>query len=105
MHDDMASERIPPHNLEAEQSLLGSLLLDKESMIKIADIVHPEDFYRDSHRLVFDTMLDLYERHDPIDLLALGNRLEEKNFLQKIGGRAYLVELSNMVPTSAHVVH
>lgn len=101
----MGVERIPPQNMEAEQSLLGCLLIDPESMVKIADKVRPEDFYRDAHKLVFDTMLELYERHDPIDLLSLGNRLEEKGKLQQIGGRSLLVELSNAVPTSAHVVH
>ena len=101
----MAHERIPPQNLEAEQSLLGSLLIDKDAMIKIADIVRADDFYRDANRIVFETMLELYERHDPIDLLALGNRLEEKGRVTHVGGRAYLVELSNAVPTSAHVVH
>ena len=101
----MSVERIPPHNLEAEQSLLGSLLIDKEAMVKIADSLRPEDFYRDSHRIVFDAMLELYERHEPLDILSLGNRLDEKQNLQRIGGRAYLVELSNAVPTSAHVVH
>src|SRR3989339_2178837 len=101
----MATERIPPHNLEAEQSLIGSLLIDKDSLVSVADRLSPDDFYRDSHRLLFDTILELFERHEPIDILALGNRLEEKGILQKIGGRAYLVELSNMVPTSAHVAH
>lgn len=101
----METHRIPPQNLEAEKSLLGSLLVDKDAMVRIADKVQPEDFYSDSNRLIFATMLDLYERHDPIDVLALGNRLEEKDILQKVGGRAYLVELSNAVPTSAHVVH
>ncbi|HBK35237.1 MAG: Replicative DNA helicase [Candidatus Uhrbacteria bacterium GW2011_GWE2_40_58] len=101
----MATERIPPHNLEAEQSLIGSLLIDKDSLVSVADRLSPDDFYRDSHRLLFDTILELFERHEPIDILALGNRLEERGILQKIGGRAYLVELSNAVPTSAHVVH
>jgi replicative DNA helicase len=101
----MSTERIPPHNLEAEQSLLGSLLLDKDCMMNIADRLRPEDFYRDAHRLVYDCITELYERHEPIDILALGNRLEERGVLQKIGGRAYLVELSNAVPTSAHVSH
>jgi replicative DNA helicase len=100
----MSAERMPPHNLEAEQSLLGSLLIDKEAMIKVADIVHAEDFYRDAHRAIFDAMIDLYERHEPVDILTLGNRLEEKGLLQRVGGRAYLVELSNMVATSAHIV-
>jgi replicative DNA helicase len=98
-------ERIPPQNLEAEQSLLGSLLVDKESMVKIADSVRAEDFYRDSHRIIFETMLELYEKHEPLDILSLGNRLEEKGVLQRVGGRAYLVELSNTVPTAAHVVN
>ncbi len=61
-------ERIPPQNLEAEQSLLGSLLLDKDAMLKIADMVAPDDFYSDNHRVVFEAMLDLYGRHEPIDL-------------------------------------
>lgn len=101
----MAVERLPPQNVEAEQSLLGSLLIDQDAMVKIGDVTHAEDFYRDSHRLIFDCMLDLYERHEPIDILTVGNRLEEKGKLQHIGGRAYLVELSNAVPTSAHIGH
>jgi replicative DNA helicase len=98
-------ERIPPQNLEAEQSLLGSLLIDPEAVIKVADIVRPDDFYRDSHGKIFESMLQLFERHDPIDILSLGNRLEEQGFLQRVGGRAYLVELSNIVPTSANAKH
>lgn len=101
----MATERMPPHNLEAEQSLLGSLLIDQEAMLKIADVTRAEDFYRDAHRLIYETMAELYTRHEPIDILSLGNRLEEKGFLQRVGGRATLVELSNAVPTSAHVLH
>ena len=101
----MAKERIPPQNLEAEQSLLGSILIDKDCMVLIADRTQPDDFYRDSHRFIFDTMVELFERHEPLDILALGNRLEEKGQLQKVGGRAYLVELSNAVPSSAHVTN
>ena len=98
MRSSMAvKERIPPQNLEAEQSLLGSLLIDKDAMVKIGDRTRPDDFYRDSHRHIFESMVALYERHDPIDILSLGNRLEEQNLLQCIGGRAYLVELSNIV--------
>ena len=101
----MNAERIPPQNLEAEQSLLGCLLIDKEGMNRIADAIQPDDFYRDAHRHIFTVIADLYERHEPIDLLSLGNRLEEKNLLSQIGGRAYLVELSNATPTSAHIAH
>jgi replicative DNA helicase len=97
--------RIPPQNLEAEQSLLGCLLIEKEALIQVADRVHQDDFYRESHAKIYETMLELFERHEPIDILTLGNRLEEKNWIKIAGGRAYLVELSNIVPTAAHVVH
>lgn len=99
------TERIPPQNLEAEQSVLGALLIDKDAMEKIADILHSDDFYREAHRMIFESIVELYERRDPIDFLALGNKLEEKGVLSRVGGRAYLVELSNTVPTSAHVTH
>jgi replicative DNA helicase len=98
-------ERIPPQNLEAEQSLLGALLLDKDAVIKIADRVGPDDFYSDNHRVIFEAMQDLYRRHEPIDLLSLSNLLAERNGLERIGGRSALVHLSNVVPTSSHVVH
>lgn len=97
--------RIPPHNLEAEESLLGAILIDQETLLKIADAVKAEDFYRDSHRIVFETMIELAERHQPIDILTVGNRLEEKGLLKQIGGRTALVELTNTVTTGAHVVH
>lgn len=98
-------ERLTPQNIEAEQSFLGSLLLDKDAMIKVADSVTPEDFYVDKHRRVYEAMLDLYRRNEPIDLLSLGNRLNEKNELEMIGGRAELIGLSNAVPTASHVEH
>lgn len=96
--------RVPPQNIEAEQSLLGALLIDRASFDKIADISNPEDFYKDSHRLIFETMQELYSKQEPIDLLTLTNSLEEKNILEKIGGRSYLANLSNVVPTSSHII-
>lgn len=97
-------ERLTPQNLEAEQSFLGALLLDKDAVIKVADMLNPEDFYLDKHRRVYESMLDLYRRSEPIDILSLGNRLQEKNELEAIGGRAELIALSNAVPTASHVV-
>ncbi|TAL20202.1 replicative DNA helicase [Patescibacteria group bacterium] len=97
--------RVPPQSVEAEQSLLGSLLLDKDALIKVGDIVSPDDFYRDNHRKIFEAILDLYKKHEPVDLLSLGNRLEELGQLAEIGGRSYLLELANSVPTAGHVVH
>ncbi len=98
-------ERIPPQNLEAEQSLLGCLLIDKDAMIKLLGSVRPEDFYKDAHREIFESMMSLYESHEPIDLLTLTNQLQERSKLDMVGGRSYLVELSTVVPSSAHVTH
>ena len=98
-------ERLTPQNIEAEQSFLGSLLLDKDAIIKVADLLSPEDFYVDKHRRVYEAMIELYRRNEPIDLLSLGNRLQEKNELESIGGRAELIALTNVVPTASHVVH
>ena len=66
---------IPPHNKEAEQSVLGSILIEKEAMIKIVDLLESSDFYYDTHKLIYEAMEDLYSRHDPIDLLTLANLL------------------------------
>lgn len=103
MPDIIELQKIPPQNLEAEMSLLGSILIDKDAMFKIADIVDADDFYKNSHAGIFEIMLELYNKNEPIDVLTLGNRLEEKGILEKIGGRSYLVSLSNAVPTSSHI--
>ncbi len=97
--------KVPPHNIEAEESLIGSLMIDKDSIIKIADLVTANDFYKDSHATIFETIQELYAKHEPLDILSLTNRLEEKKKLKKIGGRSYLLKLSNSVATSSHVVN
>jgi len=97
--------KVPPHNVEAEQAVLGSLLIDKEAITRVADILSPEDFYKDIHRYIYQAMFDLYEHREPIDLLSLSNRLEETGQLELIGGRTYLTNLTNIVPTSSHVVY
>ncbi|MDO8425313.1 MAG: replicative DNA helicase [bacterium] len=98
-------ERIPPQNLEAEQSLLGALLIDKDAMIRVGDCVHADDFYRDAHREIFSAMVALFERREPIDLLSLSNKLNERGKLESVGGRSAIVELSTIVPTAAHARH
>jgi len=103
MPDITDLEKVPPQNLEAEMSLLGSILLDKEAMFKIADVIDAEDFYKNAHVTIFETIIELYNKNEPIDLLTLGNRLEEKEKLENIGGRSYLVNLSNAVPTASHI--
>ncbi|MDD2766309.1 MAG: replicative DNA helicase [Candidatus Moranbacteria bacterium] len=97
--------RVPPHNLEAETSVLGSLMLDKDAVIKIADLLKVGDFYKDAHNLIYETMLTLYEEREPIDVLSLANKLEEKSKLEEIGGSNYLASLVNSVPSSSNVVH
>ncbi|MEK7452950.1 MAG: replicative DNA helicase [Patescibacteria group bacterium] len=100
----ISNDRIPPHSIEAEQSVLGSILLDKESMIKIADVVTPKDFYKKSHKLIYEAMLDLYHDQEPIDVLTVKNRLKDKKQLDEIGGASYLSSLVNSIATPAHVV-
>ena len=102
MSDDLA--RIPPHNLEAERSLLGAVLIDKNAMVKIADTVDVDDFYKTAHARIFETTKELYSKNEPIDVLTLSSRLEEKELIETIGGRSYLVGLSNAVPTASHIV-
>lgn len=96
---------VPPHNLEAEAAVLGSVLIDQESMIKIADFVAADDFYVDKNRLIFDAMVSLYSKREPIDILSLSHTLEVKNQLQDVGGKTYLAELTNAVPTASNVEH
>lgn len=99
------NERIPPHNLEAEEFLIGAVLIDQDAILKIVDVIKVADFYKHAHGVIFETILDLVERHEPVDILTLANRLEEKDLLKRIGGRTTLVELTNKVTTSAHVTH
>jgi len=97
--------KLPPQNLEAESSLLGCLLIDKDAVIKVVDIIRPEDFYKDANGIIFSAMRELYIHHEPIDILTLTSKLEEKKQLEAIGGRTYLAELANSVATSSHIVY
>jgi replicative DNA helicase len=96
-------DKLPPQNVEAEMSLLGSLMLDKEAITKVADLVESRDFYKPVHQIIYDAMLELFIKNDPIDLLSVSGRLKEREKLTEIGGSAYLTELINTVPTAAHV--
>ncbi len=103
--DDNLMERIPPQNIEAEQSLLSCLLIDKDSITKVADTITENDFYRDAHRTIYEVIQELYNKREPIDILTISNRLEEKKILKDIGGRTYLAKLSNLVATSSHIIN
>ncbi|MDO8664614.1 MAG: replicative DNA helicase [Candidatus Liptonbacteria bacterium] len=97
--------KLPPQNLEAEQSVLGSILIDKNSIFKVADQLRPDDFYKPAHEKIYETILELFEKHQPIDILTLTNKLKEKEVLGDVGGSAYLAELTNQVTTTAHLEH
>ncbi len=98
-------EKLPPQSIEAEQSLLGCLVLDKNAITKVADFLGPQDFYRGTHQEIYQACQYLFEKGEPIDLLSLSNRLKEKNQLEEIGGNSYLTELVNSVPTASHVLN
>lgn len=97
--------KIPPQNIEAEKALLASLMLDKEGIIKIVDLIKPEDFYKDTHTKIYQTMLELFDRHEPIDIMTIKHRLDEKKQLDEIGGAGYLSEIVETVTTPSHLMH
>lgn len=97
--------KLPPQNLEAEQSVLGSILIDKNAIFKVADQLTPKDFYAPAHERIYEAIIELYDKHQPIDILSLTNRLKEKELLADIGGSSYLAELTNQVTTASHVDH
>lgn len=97
--------KIPPQNIEAEKALLASLMLDKEGIIKVVDFLRPEDFYKDNHKKIYQAMLELFDRHEPIDIMTVKYRLEEKKKLDDIGGTSYLSEIIETVTTPAHLIH
>lgn len=96
--------RVPPHSLEAEVSVLGAILIDKNAIVEVADILQPDCFYEPNHSLIYQAALELYEERTPIDLVTVAEKLKQKRSLTKIGGRAYLAKLANSVPTASHVV-
>lgn len=102
---DQLQVRIPPHSAEAEGSVLGALLLDKDAIIAVAEFLAPENFYDERNRSIFESCLDLYEERAPIDVLTVAEKLKKKKMLKKVGGASYLAELANKVPTAAHVEH
>jgi replicative DNA helicase len=94
--------RVPPSSLEAEQSVLGALLIDKDAVIEVGPILRPHHFYNDKHSLIFEAITDLYDNREPVDIVTVSEKLKGKKALKKAGGASYLTELVNHVPTSAH---
>lgn len=98
-------QRVPPQNLEAEQSVIGALLLDRDAAHKVAEIVEPEDFYREAHQLIYQAILDLLDSGEAVDTVTLSDRLRKRRELERVGGIAYLTTLVNSVPTAANAEH
>jgi replicative DNA helicase len=94
--------KIPPQNIDAEKSLLGAILIDEEVLPDTTEVVKVADFYEKRHELIFEGMINLFEKHRPVDLLTLTDELKKTKSLDSVGGSAYLTELTNYVPTSAH---
>ena len=105
MSKETGIEKLPPQNIEAEEAVLGALLIDSDAIIRVSAALKAEDFYREKNGWIYSATLALHERHEPIDFLTLCDELERKGQLDEVGGPAYLTGLINAVPTSIHVEH
>lgn len=97
--------RVPPHAPEAEKAVLGALMVDKDAITKVADIISAGDFYKESHNLIFAAMLRLYEHNDPIDVLSISNTLEEQNKMDAVGGASYVASLVRGVTSASNITY
>ena len=98
-------DRMPPQNIEAEQSVLGAVLIEQSSIAKISDVLNPEDFYREAHRLIYRAAMALFERGEAIDFITVVDLLRRENTLEQAGGIAYVTSLANGVPTAANITY
>lgn len=99
----MASVRIPPHDEQAESSVLGAILIDRDSLADVVDFLRPEYFYKDNHKHIFTAMLSLFEKHEPVDIVTLTSQLKKMGKYKDVGGSPFLSDLTNTVPTAAHI--
>jgi replicative DNA helicase len=97
--------RLPPQNLEAEQCVLGSILLQQGALVKILELVAPEDFYREAHKIIFQAMVALFEKNEPQDIITVTNLLKDRNQIDALGGPAYLANLTDIVPVAANIIY
>ncbi|OON95486.1 MAG: replicative DNA helicase [Epulopiscium sp. Nele67-Bin005] len=100
---EQQSMRVPPHNIEAEQSVLGAIIMDYDAVVIASEILRPNDFYRPDHQEIFRAILSLYTTNQPIDLVTIKDKLEENGVIEQVGGISYLAQLGANVPTSAHI--
>jgi replicative DNA helicase len=101
----IASNRIPPQNLEAEVSVLGAILQEAGALLRAMELLRPADFYKEAHRKIFAACVELFEKSEPVDLVTLANELMRRKVLEEVGGAAYLASLVDAVPTAANVAH
>lgn len=97
--------KLPPQDIDAERSVLGALMLDKNAIINVADLITSSDFYQPAHSKIYETILELYAKNEPIDILSVTSKLKHQKQLHEIGGSGYLTELINSVPSAAHIGH
>jgi replicative DNA helicase len=102
---EISLQKLPPQNIEAEQMVLGAILIENDSINKVIEILSPDDFYKDTHRRIFAVMLDMFETGDAIDLVTLSDALRGKTGLEAVGGASYLATLVSLVPTAANIKH
>jgi len=95
--------KLPPQDIDAERSVLGALMLDKNAIIRVADLIKADNFYTPTHSRIFEAIFELFERGEPIDILTVTKKLKDKNLLTEVGGSAYLTDLINSVPTATHI--
>src|SRR6266540_4361493 len=102
---DAAPERLPPHNTAAEEAVLGSVLIDSESLVRLSGFLRAEDFYRDRNGVIYSAMLALHDRREPVDYLTLADELQREEKYEEAGGLPYLSSLLSVVPTAAFADH
>lgn len=101
----MAEDRKPPQNIEAEQAVLGAMMIKKEAITEVQEILHPDDFYREAHSVIYQTMLDLFNNEEAVDIVTMTEALRKSGKLEKVGGLSFITTLANLVPTAANVIH
>ncbi len=103
MNDNFS--KIPPNSLEAEQSVLGAMLLDKEAISTATEVINGEDFYREAHKEIYEAIIEIFNKNEPVDLITITEKLKQRNTIEAIGGVTYLVNLQNVVPSTRNVKH
>ncbi|MFA4829835.1 MAG: replicative DNA helicase, partial [Thermodesulfovibrionales bacterium] len=98
-----STDKLPPQNIEAEQSILGAIMIENDALPKVIEIISREDFYKESHRKIYDAMIELFDKSEPIDLITIAEELKKRNEIDAVGGEAYLSSLASQVPTAANI--